>query len=304
MTPSAQEPWLGIEPRHLATFAALVETGSFRGAAEELGYVQSAVSQQIAQLERAVGTLLIERSRGNREPRLTAAGHALLAHARRVVIQLRAACADVAVLANDGPLRLAVEPAAAGLVPGIAQRLSALRPGAQLSVLELASSAQPDLVVSGQVDLAIGSFAELPTTVARRVLRRDAWVLLAPEGSPLAALGRVDSIADLRRVDLIEDCSHPLPRGARPPGVGQMILCDRLSVALDLVRARSGCAIVPASALDGIGAGVVPVGLGELLPERVVSIAWLKSRRLPGVLAALELHPPDEPADGKLLAVA
>jgi len=300
MAASAPEQWLGVEPRHLATFATVAATGSFRGAAEDLGYAQSAVSQQIAQLERALGAVLIERGRGNRELRLTEPGRTLLTHARKIVIQLRAACADVAVLAGDGALRLAVEPAAVSLVPRLSQRLTALRPDAQLSVIEVTSTNQIELILSGQVDLAIGSFAELPHTVTHRVLRKDAWVLVVPEGSPLSALRTVRSADDLLGVDLIEDASHPLPPGVRPAGLGRVIGCDRLGIALELVRAGTGCSILPAPALASHAYDVAVVDLGDLVPPRVVSVAWLRSRRLPSIVSALEL---EQRAD-KLVAVA
>ena len=50
-----------LDPRRLATLEAVLRTGSFAAAAEELGYTQSAVSQHIGELERATGLRLLER---------------------------------------------------------------------------------------------------------------------------------------------------------------------------------------------------------------------------------------------------
>ena len=56
--------WLGLDLRHLIALKAIADEGSFGKAAEKLGYTQSAISQQIAALERIVGLRLIERDRG------------------------------------------------------------------------------------------------------------------------------------------------------------------------------------------------------------------------------------------------
>src|ERR1041385_4097963 len=81
----------GVELRHLLALQAIAEHGSFRGAATALGYTQSAISQQVAALERAVGEKLIERPGGPRPVSLTEAGELLLRHAEAIVARMKAA---------------------------------------------------------------------------------------------------------------------------------------------------------------------------------------------------------------------
>ena len=82
--------WLGIDLRHLAALQAVATEGSFHRAAERLGYTQSAVSQQIAGLERIVGMRLVHRPGGPRPISLTEAGHLLLRHGDAMLARLRA----------------------------------------------------------------------------------------------------------------------------------------------------------------------------------------------------------------------
>src|SRR5947208_14695455 len=98
--------WLGVELRHLAALQAVAEGGSFGRAAARLGYTQSAVSQQIATLERLVGERLVDRPGGPRPVTITQAGTVLLRHADGIVARLRAAQADLAALRDGsaGPL--------------------------------------------------------------------------------------------------------------------------------------------------------------------------------------------------------
>ncbi|MDQ5832102.1 MAG: LysR family transcriptional regulator [Actinomycetota bacterium] len=93
--------WSRLELRYLAALEALAEEGSFGRAADRLGYTQSAVSQQIAALERIVGARLAERPRGGRNVSLSDAGELLLRHAREIGAQTRAAQADLSAL-RDG----------------------------------------------------------------------------------------------------------------------------------------------------------------------------------------------------------
>jgi DNA-binding transcriptional LysR family regulator len=99
---------LSIQARHLAALDAVAASGSFARAARQLGYTQSAVSLQIAALERAAGARLLERPAGRRPVVPTTAGERMLHHAKRIVADLDAAQADLTALAEGtaGTLRV------------------------------------------------------------------------------------------------------------------------------------------------------------------------------------------------------
>ena len=115
----------GVEIRHLTALAAVAEEGSFRRAATRLGYVQSAISEQIAALERIVGQQLVVRSRGAGAVELTDAGEVLLAHAHAILARVKAAEADLGALADGsaGSLRLGIyQSVGARIVPRLLPR--------------------------------------------------------------------------------------------------------------------------------------------------------------------------------------
>jgi DNA-binding transcriptional LysR family regulator len=277
------EAWLGVEPRHLATFVAVAETGSFRGAAGRLGYVQSAVSQHILQLERVLSVRLIDRSRGNQTLALTPQGRHLLGHASRMVDQMRAARADVEFLAGKHPLRIAAEPAAAALLPGLARRLAPMTPDEGLVLVEVAGSAQIQLVLDGEVDFAVGSFTDLPANVAQEQLHADHWAVVARSDEELAPAEPLKSLAVVRDRCLIEDRLHPLPGGSGRVAASRVIRCDRTATALELVRAGAGIAVLPQLAVGDTAPDLELLPAGDLLPPRVVSLIWQRTRRLPGI---------------------
>src|SRR5580765_5539918 len=91
---SALSEWSGLDLRHLAALEAIAREGSVSRAATQLGYTQSAVSQQLQALERIVGATLVARTPGARVVELTEAGRRLLAHADAIAGHLESARAD------------------------------------------------------------------------------------------------------------------------------------------------------------------------------------------------------------------
>src|SRR6478752_9507111 len=84
-----------LDIRHLMALQAVAEERSFGRAAQRLGFTQSAISQQVAALERIVGTPLFDRPGGPRPVELTPAGVALLPHAEAVLERLLQASEDL-----------------------------------------------------------------------------------------------------------------------------------------------------------------------------------------------------------------
>jgi DNA-binding transcriptional LysR family regulator len=96
------EAWLGVEVRHLAALLAVSQERSFGRAARRLGYSQSAISGQIASLERIVGERLVDRSRGRSAVALTPAGNVLAKHAVLVTVQLEEARTELKSVRDAG----------------------------------------------------------------------------------------------------------------------------------------------------------------------------------------------------------
>jgi DNA-binding transcriptional LysR family regulator len=292
--------WLGIEVRHLAALQAVAETGSFRGAAKRLGYTQSAISQQIATLERVAGAKLFERPGGPRAVSLTDAGRLVLRHAEAILARLKAAEADVAAMldGNAGLLRVGTfQSVGARIVPNLLRRFGAAWPGVDVQLEE--SSSDPVLLAAverGELDLtfAMPPLPEGPFAMVE--LMRDPWVLLVPRDSPLAARREPLPLREAANLPLIapRSCAsleqihaHFRSRGLEPNYAYQL---DENNIVHGMVAAGAGIALVPMLAVDEHDERVVAVGLGPRVPPRQIAIAWHRDRyRLPAAEAFVEL---------------
>jgi DNA-binding transcriptional LysR family regulator len=279
MSINEYDQWLGVELRHLAALEAVAEEESFGRAARRLGYTQSAVSQQIAQLEKVVGAKLVERPGGPRAVSLTDAGRLLLRHADAIVARLAAAQADMAALqaGEAGPLRVGIlQSVGARLLPGLIRRFKQEFPRVSVQVVEGNTPGELlPLVESGELDF---TFAELPLQEGPFdwvELLRDPYVLLVSAGSHLATREAAPPLRELTGLPMI---GWRTDRGHDIPGVEYAFRSDDNGTVLGLVEADLGVAVAPRLVLRPDRDGIVALPFGARLRPRVLGLAWHKER--------------------------
>jgi DNA-binding transcriptional LysR family regulator len=181
----------GVELRGLRALVTVADFGSFRAAAAELGYTQSAISHQVAELERALGASLFDRPGGRGHVSLTRAGEAAYLHARRAFSELHALDASVhATLRGERTVvRVGVfQTAAAELLPAALRVLRDEWPGVEVVLSE--TDDDPRLVewlAAGRLDLAVTINQDPDDRVELIRLYEDPWVILTRRDSSLAA---------------------------------------------------------------------------------------------------------------------
>ncbi|HLY48474.1 MAG TPA: LysR family transcriptional regulator [Solirubrobacteraceae bacterium] len=180
--------------RGLRALIAVSDSGSFRAAAAELGYTQSAVSHQIAELERAVGAALFTRPGGRGQVSLTPAGEAAYVHARRVLAELDALDASVQATQRGERTLLRVgvfQTAAAELLPTALRALREEWPGVEVALIDTAEDPRlVDWVAQGRLDLALTMNQEPDDRIEVVRLFEDPWVILTHRDSEMAAAER------------------------------------------------------------------------------------------------------------------
>ncbi|WP_345696513.1 LysR family transcriptional regulator [Kitasatospora terrestris] len=270
----------GMDPHQLRTFVTVARLASFSDAARELGYTQSAVSQQIAALEGDVGAALLER----RPVRATAAGERLLEHAGPLLLRLDAARADVRRLAGATGGRVVLGAAGVTVTARVAGALAAVReryPRAEVTITQVARAEVAARVATGAVDvglvdgvaapsdpLALGDAGPLRTVA----VAEEPLAVLMPVGHPLArraGLALAD-LADARWLDA-PDVAMELDRLRAAAGAGAGFRAaaryegGEVRGLLALVAAGHGLALVPLPAAGGDGIAAVPLRTPRLV---------------------------------------
>jgi DNA-binding transcriptional LysR family regulator len=271
----------------LAALEAIDSERSFRGAADRLGYVQSAVSQQISALERSVGLRLVERERGHAAVELTEAGAVLVGHAEKILQQLTAARADLEALdSGDGEhLRIGVfESVAIHVIPRVVSTLRVLRP--ELRMLTTERPADGDLFLSvarGDFDFGFADLPLLPGPFKAVELLVDPCVLLVPADSALAAREEPPDLHEIAQLplatsnwrffELIEQRF-----GAEGLRLAPTFRMETNSAIRALVSSGLAAAVMPRLSALPEGPGSRIIDLQGLLPARTIVLYWHESR--------------------------
>ncbi|WP_409468141.1 LysR family transcriptional regulator [Streptomyces sp. HC307] len=178
-----------MELRHVRYFLALAEERHFSRAAERLHVVQSALSQQIKQLEKELGTTLFTRS--TRRVELTEAGRHLVTYARSILAEVTRAEDQMSLLATGQAGRVSigfVGTATYDVLPRIARTVRAQLPDIALELHgELLNPELVEGLLDGTYDLALlRTDAPVGADFEVTALRSERLVAVLPTGHPLA----------------------------------------------------------------------------------------------------------------------
>ncbi|MFF6996502.1 LysR family transcriptional regulator [Streptomyces sp. NPDC008313] len=284
----------------LRTLDALARHGSVSGAAEGLHVTTSAVSQQMAKLEREVGQRLL--AKNGRGVRLTDAGKLLAEHAARILSQVELAQSDLEAQRGQvvGELRLSAFPTGArGLFPGALAALRADHPSLRVRSCELEPEAGVAGVVRGDLDLAVvldwyNKPMPLPDGLVKAAILDDPADVAMPVGHPLAGRDEVDltEFADDEWITWGEGefCHEWLIFTLRSKGVEPRIghRAAETHTQLALVAAGLGVCIAPLLGRRPMPDTVVTVPLRQRVRRHVYVVWRADADRRPSIRAAVQ----------------
>ncbi|MCZ8379744.1 LysR substrate-binding domain-containing protein [Mycobacterium sp. CPCC 205372] len=242
-----------MELRQLEYFVAVAEEANFTRAAARVHVAQPAVSARIARLERELGQPLFDRTR--RAVRLTAAGEAVLPHARAALAAVGDARTAVEELGDlvRGSVAIGTVTAHGVDMPALLAAFHAAHPAVEITLGTEDSDGLIDGVQSGRLDLAIASVGpdEVPAGLAVEVTTDEAIEAVVGRGDPWWGRSRV-SVPALAARPLI----------ALPAGTGIRRRLDEACTAAGVAARIAFEASTPVELADlaarGLGVAIVP----------------------------------------------
>lgn len=290
-----------LEFRHLVALDAVASEGTFGRAAERLGYTQSAVSQQIASLERVVGERVFDRPGGPRPVELTPFGAALLDHGRDLLTRLDSVGDDLDRFRSGHLGRLSIgtyQSVSSAVLPRVLGRFRSLHPDVDIQLFESDVDEQLEQYLErGQTEVSflVGDIDEPSVSgFESRHLLTDPFVLIARPGQFPPGPVTIESLLTEPMIGQPPSSSCQLlnEAGLRSAGLDPTYVFrsnDNGTVAA-MVRAGMGVAVMPLLCTEPEDPRTILHPLEPPIPGRRVSIAWRSGRTLsPAASVFIEL---------------
>jgi DNA-binding transcriptional LysR family regulator len=279
------------------SFIAVAEELHFGRAAERLSMTQPPLSRQIQKLERSIGVELLQRD--NRKVSLTAAGHAFLAEARKLVVSADRAPRTARRIAagRAGEIRIGFTAASAfSLLGPLLAEIAEELPDVDVDLQEMVTGEQVQALVDGDLDLGLARPPFDTDLFESHLLFSEHLMLAVPSGHPLDQLARPLALSDLKDVPLIMHSPikaryfYDLVVRQIPIEHGNVVhTVSQILTMVALVAAGRGVAFVPESAqLLGVD-GVSYLHLPGLAPDSVeLHAIWNRDAHNPALRRMLD----------------
>lgn len=308
--------WRDLDLRHLLALDAVAHEGTFARAAERLGYTQSAVSQQIAALERAVGEQVFDRPGGPRAVELTPFGAELLRGGRDILTRVEAMVDELARFSAGHTGRLMIgtfQSVSSAVLPMVLGRFRTAHPDVEVQLFETDLDEElEEHLERGQCEVSfiVGEVGPPEQSgFESRLLLTDPFVLIARPGQFDPGPVSIDALAQEPLIGQHPNsCQLLNEAGLRSAGLDPSYVFrshDNGTVAA-MVRAGMGVAVMPLLCTEPEDPRTVLHPLDPPIPGRHVSIAWRTGRTLSPAASAFvelvtavcaELSEPDERFD-------
>ena len=264
-----------MEIRQLEALVGIADHGTFSGAAEVLGTVQSNISTRIARLENELGTELVNRATGS----LTESGEMVVLRARRILSELGAIASDVSELSAEihGKVSLGmIGTAGRWIVPLLLEAQRRTYPHIALRITEGSNSTIEPQLVHGQLDIAVLAWPALADELSQVDLFSEDLVVIVDRDHEIARSESI-TLAQLAQYELM------LPLSGTPIRREIDEACREQGVELHPLIEVDGLRTIASMTFDGYGPSILPATmLSKHLRDKFVAvhIANLRRRRV------------------------